>query len=70
MKTTKLMRQTANTLRVYRIACNENINMDIIIYLSNKLNDEIKKIQKKENIEFHSDVIKLLEEILEIGDYE
>lgn len=70
MKTTKLMRQTANTLRVYRIACNESINMDIIIYLSNKLNDEIKKIQKKENIKFHSDVIKLLEKILEIGDYE
>lgn len=23
MKTTKLMRQTANALRVYRIACNE-----------------------------------------------
>lgn len=70
MKTTKLMRQTANALRVYRIACNENVNMEIQLYLSSVLNDGIQKIQKKENIEFHSDVIEMLEEVLEIGDYE
>lgn len=70
MKTTKLIRQTANALRVYRIACEEKVNMEIQLYLSSVLNDGIDKIQKKENIEFHGDVIKLLEKVLEIGDYE
>ncbi len=70
MKTTKLIRQTANALRVYRIACNEKVNIEIQLYLSSVLNDGILKIQKKENIEFHSDVIKLLEEVLELGEYE
>lgn len=70
MKTTKLIRRTANALRVYRIACNENVNMEIQLYLSLVLNDGIQKILKKENIEFHEDVIELLEELLEIGDYE
>lgn len=70
MKTTKLIRQTANALRVYRIACEEQTNIEIQLYLSSVLNDGIDKIQKKENIEFHGDVIKMLEEVLEIGDYE
>ena len=70
MKTTKLIRRTANTLRVYRLACKENVNMEIQSYLSMVLVEEIEKIQKKENIEFYSDVIELLEEILELGDYE
>jgi hypothetical protein len=43
MKTTKLMRQTANALRVYRLASNNGTDMQIVLYLSEILDGLLKK---------------------------
>nr|DAX87943.1 MAG TPA: hypothetical protein [Caudoviricetes sp.] len=64
MKTTKLMRQTANALRVYRIAIKENVNMEIQIYLSSVFDVLLEKMMKQKNIEFHCKAIKILDEML------
>lgn len=70
MKTTKLMRQTANALRVYRIACNEKVNMEIQIYFSIVFDSLLENMMKQQNIEFHEEAIDILNEMLEEGDYE
>lgn len=52
MKTNKLMRQSANALRVYHIACNEKVNMEIQIFLSSVFDGLLEKMMKQQNIEF------------------
>lgn len=70
MKTTKLMRQTANALRVYRIACNEKVNMEIQLFLSSVFDGLLEKMMKQQNIEFHEEAINILNEMIENYDYE
>lgn len=70
MNTTKLMRQTANALRVYRIASKENVNMEIQSYLSSVFDEKLEKMMKQQNIKFHGDAIEILNEMIYEGDYE
>ena len=70
MKTTKLMRQTANALRVYRIASKENVNMEIQLYLSSVFDGLLEKMMKQQQIEFHDEAIDILNELLQNYDYE
>lgn len=70
MNTTKLMRQTANALRVYRIASQENVNMEIQLFLSSVFDSLLEKMMKQQKIEFHSEAIKILNEMLDNYDYE
>lgn len=70
MNTNKLMRQTANALRVYRIASQENVNMEIQLFLSNVFDSLLEKMMKQQNIKYHSDAIKILNEMLDNYDYE
>ena len=70
MNTTKLMRQTANALRVYRIASQENVNMEIQLFLSSVFDSLLEKMMKQQKIEFHSEAIKILNEMLSNYDYE
>jgi hypothetical protein len=70
MNTTKLMRQTANALRVYRLASNNGTDMQIVLYLSEVFDGLLEKMVKQQKIEFHSEAIKILNEMISNYDYE
>lgn len=64
------MRQTANVLRVYRIDSQENVNMEIQLFLSSAFYNILEKMMIQQNIEFHGEAIKILNEMLDNYDYE
>lgn len=64
------MRQTANALRVYRIASQENVNMEIQLFLSSVFDSLLEKMMKQQNIKYHSKAIEILNEMLDNYDYE
>lgn len=70
MNTTKLMRRTANALRVYRIASKENTNIEIQNYLSSTYNRLLKLMMIQQNIKFYSEAIKIIDELILNNNYE